>query len=147
VVKTAVRFTGDGWATTCELKPRIGRIPRRPTARIFAKRKDLVGGRKLVGRGGLFRRLKFGVAVCASSSLLDLLDGNRPSSKKTEHKADTARNGTFSRSPAPYVSHTDIEEPGEVPLQEAERNEEFGHGCFRGKGHSCGFYTTRGAVC
>ena len=105
-----------------------------PATGIGGERADLFrGGQDRIDEGGCLRRrlakksrrLKSGAAVHPgrnrNGGLLNLLDGNRPSSEKAKHNTNPMRHSPSPGFPTPDLSRPHTEQLGDVLLREAER--------------------------
>jgi hypothetical protein len=133
-VIVAVRLL-DNWITA-EVKIRVPRVAARPAAGVGGERADLFrGGQDRIDEGGCLRRrltkksrrLKSGAAVHPSRNrngdLLDLLDGNHPSSEKAKHNTNPMWHSPSPGFPTPDLSRPHTEQLGDALLREAKHTE------------------------
>ena len=104
------------------------RVPERPAAVSWAEREDGEGGCRGACWGGLLRRrwLKFGAAARPGGDrggCFSLGSRDHPGGQKVAHNGDGVGNVAVAVLPAPDVPRTDVEQPRDATLLEAECGE------------------------
>jgi hypothetical protein len=93
-------------------------------------------------------RIGRGVGLGRRGSLLDPRECDNMVGQQAQNDTDSTREGTLPPTPTAGVSHTDPEQPREMPLRETkpgERCAEFGRNW--GNVHVASFYTADTTMC